>query len=86
MKIQALVGLLAAFVIMGMLAFLGVNWISTVPAPTNTSSDEYAQYTNLTDTVELAQTGQEGVLLLVVLAMIFMAGVILVGIVYKVIR
>jgi len=84
MKIQALVGLLAAFVIMGMLAFLGVNWISTVPAPTNTSSDEYAQYTNLTDTVELAQTGQEGVLLLVVLAMIFMAGVILVGIVYKV--
>jgi LPXTG-motif cell wall-anchored protein len=85
MKIQALVGLLAAFVILGMLAFLGVNWISTVPAPTNTSSDEYAQYTNLTDTVELAQTGQEGVLLLVVIAMVFLAGIILVGIAYKVI-
>lgn len=85
MKIQALVGLLAAFVIMGMLAFLGVNWISTVPAPTNTSSDEYAQYTNMTDTVELAQTGQEGILLLIVVAMIFMAGIILIGIVYKVI-
>lgn len=85
MKIQALVGLLAAFVIMGMLAFLGVNWISTVPAPTNTSSDEYAQYTNMTDTVELAQTGQEGILLLIVVGMIFMAGIILIGIVYKVI-
>ena len=85
MKIQALIGLLAAFVIIGILAFLGVNWVSTVPAPTNTSSDEYAQYTNLTDTIELAQTGQEGVLLLIVAAIVFLAGIILVGIAYKVI-
>ena len=84
MKIQALVGLLAAFVILGILAFLGVNWVSTVPAPTNVSSDEYAQYTNLTDTIELAQTGQEGVLLLIVAAIIFLAGIIVIGIVYKV--
>ncbi len=84
MKIQALIGLLAAFVIAGMLAFMGVNWFSTVPAPTNTSSAEYQQYTNLTDTVELAQTGQEGVLLLIVVAMIFLAAIILVGIGMKV--
>jgi len=84
MKIQALVGLLAAFVIISMLMFLGVNWWSTVPAPTNTSSPEYAQYVNLTDTVDLAQTGQEGVLLLIVVAMIFLSAIILVGIAYKV--
>ncbi len=84
MKIQALIGLLAAFVIAGMLAFMGVNWYSTVPAPTNTSSAEYQQYTNLTDTVELAQTGQEGVLLLIVVAMVFLAAIILIGIGMKV--
>ena len=84
MKIQALVGLLAAFVIISMLMFLGVNWWSTVPAPTNMSSPEYAQYINLTDTVDLAQTGQEGVLLLIVVAMIFLAAIILVGMAYKV--
>lgn len=86
MKLQSLVGLLAAFVIMGMLAFLGVNWYSTVPAPTNASSEEYAQYTNLTDTVELAQTGQEGVLLLVIVAMVFLAVVILLGYAYAVMK
>lgn len=69
-----LMGLATGFVILSILAFLGVNWVSTVPPPSNTSSPEYAVYDNLTETQDIAYTGQEGVILLVIVAMIF-AGV-----------
>jgi len=73
MKIMAV---LVTFGIAVMLASLTVNWSSTIDAPSNVSSQEYQQYTNLTDTVDIGYTGQEAVLLLIIVVMVI-CGVIL---------
>lgn len=72
-----LVGIVAAFIVIAILAFLGINWVSTVPEPTNTTSDEYQVYQNLSNTTELAFTGQEAVILLVIVAMVFIVFMLL---------
>lgn len=84
MKTNVLVSLIVAFAIMTMVAFLGINWVSTIDPPSNVTSDEYAQYTNLTDTVDIAHTGQEGVILLVIVSMILVAIILLAALATKI--
>ncbi len=86
MKTNVLVGLIVTFAIIAMVAFLGINWVSTIDPPSNVTSDEYAQYNNLTDTVDIAHTGQEGIILLVIAAAIFTAVILLVVIASKIKR
>ncbi len=74
---QKLVSIVAAFAIISILAFLTVNWVQTVPEPTNVSTPEYEVYQNLTNTTELAFTAQESVLLLIAVAMILVAFLII---------
>lgn len=78
MSVAKLMSLMVAFVAIGMLAFLGINWFDTVPAPTNTSSSEYQQYTNLTDTVEISYVGVEGIILFLIIALIIVTLIILI--------
>lgn len=78
MSVAKLMGLMVAFVAIGMLAFLGINWFDTIPAPANTSSDEYQQYTNLTDTVEISYVGVEGIILFLILTLIIVTLIILI--------
>lgn len=74
---KKIIGIAVGFSILAMLSFLTINWVSTVPEPTNQSSSEYAVYQNLSDTTDIAFTGQEAVLLLVIVAMVF-AGIFLI--------
>ena len=74
-----IVGIIVAFAIVSIIAYLGINWTSTIDAPTDTTSAEYQQYENLTDTVDIAHTGQEGTILLLIVAMIFAVIVLLIA-------
>lgn len=73
---KQLVGIVAAFAVISVLGFLAINWVSTVPAPSNTTSAEYYQYTNLTNTSDMAFTASEAVMWLVIVVMVF-AGILL---------
>ena len=68
---KLVIELLVAVVIMGILGTLAINWMSTVPEPTNPATPEYQAFTNLTDTTDMAYTASNGVMILVVVALVF---------------
>jgi len=65
--------LLVAVVIMGILGTLAINWMSTVPEPTNPATPEYQAFTNLTDATDMVYTAQNSVMLLAIMVMVFAA-------------
>jgi len=65
--------LLVAVVIMGILGTLAINWMGVVPEPTDPTTAEYQAFTNLTDTTDMAYTASNGVMILVVVALVFAA-------------
>ena len=68
------VGLIMAFLVVVVLAFLSIGFISTqsAPDPVNDTA-AYNQYTNLSRTTDIAYSGVNGGLLLLLLAIIIAA-------------
>jgi LPXTG-motif cell wall-anchored protein len=60
-----------AFVAIFVIAFFAIGFTSTVQAPTNATA--LAQYQNLTETVEIADTGINATLLLLIIGMVIAA-------------
>lgn len=61
-----------AFMVIFLIAFFAVGFVSGVDAPTAGTSARY-QYDNLTQTAELTGTGINGAMLILMIAMLFAA-------------
>jgi len=68
-----------AFLVIVVLGFLAIGFVSTQPVPDSVNeTTAYNQYQNQTETVELAYTGIQGGLLLLVLAFILSAAFLII--------
>lgn len=71
MSMKTIVGLVVTFAIVSILGFLTIGWVASVPEPADNTSVEGQVYENQTETMELAFVGQEAVLILIAVAMVF---------------
>jgi len=77
MSMNKTINMFIAFVAIMIIAFFAIGFTSTVQAPTNAT--ELAQYNNLSKTVDIADTGINSTLLLIIIGMVFSAILMFVG-------
>jgi len=71
MSMNKTMNMFIAFVAIFVIAFFAVGFASTVQAPTNATA--LAQYNNLTNTTDIANTGVNATLLLLIIGMVIAA-------------
>ena len=72
MSLNKLMTALIVFIMFGMLATLGISWMSSIGEP-ESGGTGYEQHTNLTESIDIAYTGMDAILILMIAIMVFIA-------------
>jgi len=78
MSMNKVLSMFLVFMCIMIIAMFAIGFTSTITAP-DISTTAGQQYANLTNTISIADTGINGVMLLIIVAMVLLAIVVMMG-------